>query len=89
MTEWLQYYVVFAISGSLLSIYNIFLPAVCLTRRLEEENIVSRRPVVGSIVWFFLVCIFIPVLMFPIIFPYLQKHFVINLTASFLKTEIK
>jgi len=88
MMEWLQYYVVFAVSGALLSVYNIYLPAVCLTRQLEQGNIVSRRPIIGSTIWFTIACIFMPVMMFPILFPNMQKPFVINLTAGFLKAEV-
>jgi len=85
MIDWVTLYAAYAVSGAFISTYTLFLPAAGMTRQLDADNIVSRKPVLGSIVWFVFSAIAIPFITLSIISPKYQRDFTISLAEGFIK----
>jgi hypothetical protein len=72
MLEVLYYYLIFAVSGGVMSIISHFLPIKNMIREAGlEEHPFLTSPVITTIVWYGAAVLFIPLLIRPLL---MEKH---------------
>jgi len=83
--EWIQHYVIFALSGSLVTWIQIYRPSIHLVRGADPDHVMCRHPFMGAAVWLTTAFVFIPILAIPLLSPEVRNNFIYNLTEGFLR----
>lgn len=87
MLEWLYYYTIFALSGSLVSWWSIFRPSLYLLCKKDNSHPILESKFLASIVWMGVAFICIPMLTVPLLNKKIRIAFIFNLTQGFQKRE--
>lgn len=80
---WYEWYIVFALSGSLTSYMVLFRPARYIATQLNENSVCSTNPTLSGLVWIFLAFIATPLLITPILSNKKQTIFIHTLAKTF------
>lgn len=87
MLDWLYYYTIFALSGSIVSWWSLFRPSLVLLCKEESKHPLLQNKVLSSLVWLGIAFICIPMLTIPLLNRKIRRLFIINLTQGFMKRE--
>jgi hypothetical protein len=80
---WYLWYLVFAISGGVMSHRVLYAPATRLALELNPSCICLTSPILTQAIWVILSAIVAPLLIIPILIPNKQEIFIITLAKVF------
>jgi len=66
----------FWIAGSLLAMWKIWKPSYSVISKIDNTNILVQRPVLSTIVVFFIFTLFLPFMVLPLLIPNKLEEFV-------------
>jgi len=80
---WYLWYLVFALSGGIMSLRVLYSPAIKLALELNPSCICLTSPILTQLIWIGLSSIVAPLLIIPILIPHKQEIFIITLAKVF------
>ena len=72
----LQIILCFWLAGSLLAMWKIWKPSYSVISKIDDTNILVQRPVLSTIVVFFIFTLFLPLIVLPLLIPNKLEEFV-------------
>ena len=72
----LQIILCFWLAGSLLAMWKIWKPSYSIISKIDDTNILVQRPVLSTIVVFFIFTLFLPFMVLPLLIPNKLEEFV-------------
>lgn len=88
MEPWITYYLAFAISGSLVAWWSIFLPSMYLVHlETEGSHPILKTRILSGMVWILLCIVLIPILIVPLVSESARINFILSLTQGFLHSS--
>jgi len=84
---WLYYYLIFALSGSILTWFSIYRPCIKIIGETNPKHIMYTRSCLGSMVWLVMAFITMPFLVIPSLVPSTNENFKNSLIIGFLKKD--
>ena len=72
----LQMILCFWLAGSLLAMWKIWKPSYLVISKIDDTNILVQRPILSTIVVFFIFTLFLPFMVLPLLIPNKLEEFV-------------
>jgi len=72
----LQIILCFWLAGSLLAMWKIWKPSYLVISKIDDTNILVQRPILSTIVVFFIFTLFLPFMVLPLLIPNKLEEFV-------------
>ena len=74
----LQIILCFWLAGSLLAMWKIWKPSYSVISKIDDTNILVQRPVLSTIVVFFIFTLFLPFMVLPLLIPQKAEEFALG-----------
>jgi len=74
----LQIILCFWLAGSLLAMWKIWKPSYSVISKIDNTNILVQRPVLSTIVVFFIFTLFLPFMVLPLLIPQKAEEFALG-----------
>jgi len=81
------YYLLFAFSTSLTACYVWFWPILKQAKEKGVENVLTKAPVLGIIVYILVTALIAPVIVLPLLVPSMSDNFVRGLERELMKKD--
>jgi len=72
----LQMILCFWLAGSLLAMWKIWKPSYLVISKIDDTNILVQKPILSTIVVFFIFTLFLPFMVLPLLIPNKLEEFV-------------
>ena len=72
----LQMILCFWLAGSLLAMWKIWKPSYLVISKIDDTNILVQKPILSTIVVFFIFTLFLPFMVLPLLIPNKAEEFV-------------
>lgn len=78
----IEYYLIFALTTSIMALIDVFLPTLNQARRDGIKNVLTENPKLSVVVYLVLTSIIAPLILLPLLVPSMNVRFRESLTAT-------